>query len=298
MNITIILVILNGIIPLSSSISTGSNKLDTKASTCPLESELLIQDSNYHIWVVIIVVGDIERDAHGSTALTNILLSNGCPINQIKKLIEENATKEAILHIPFEWLETNDIDKDDIVIFYFSMHGYQIKDQQPLDEPDNYDEFVAPYDYDANNLSTYILDEELNERFDVLKLNNLVVIFETCNSGGMIDGSQDLSNSGRVILTSCAANESSWPIFLRKQWLFPHYLFQGLSGFADLNKDRWITAEEAYYYAKNPTIIRSAILAKIFSLIPFIPHDFFPQHPQLYDGWPSAENNSKELRLF
>ncbi|MCK5300807.1 MAG: hypothetical protein KAJ21_02810, partial [Thermoplasmatales archaeon] len=76
-----------------------------------------------------------------------------------------------------------------------------------------------------------------------------------------------------------------------------NFLFKGLSGPADLNGDMVISVEEAYIYAETPTIKRSAILAFVYSFIPFMPHDFFPQHPQIYDGWPSHEDNDEELHL-
>jgi hypothetical protein len=59
-----------------------------------------------------------------------------------------------------------------------------------------------------------------------------------------------------------------------------------------------ISAEESYKYAESLTIKRSAIYAFVYSLIPFIPHEFSPQHPQIFDGWPSIENNNDELNLF
>jgi hypothetical protein len=248
------------------------------------------------IWAVIIAVGDIKRDTYGVNSFIEILLSQGCSNNNIKKLIEENATKQQILNEPFEWLKNNDIKDEDIIIFFFSMHGSRIEDQQPYDEPDNYDEYLVPYDYD--NLNNYILDEELNNKFYSLNFKNLVIIFETCYSGGMIDGANDLSQSGRIIITSSNANESSWPMYLRTRWLFPNFLFQGLSGLADLNEDKVITVEEAYKYAEKPTIKRSTILAFVYSFIPLIPHEFFPQHPQIYDGWPSHEDNDEELPLI
>ena len=298
MKFFLILVIFCVLLPSSSSMSTSSIRIGTLASISQGKSTSLCGDGNVQYWAVIITVGEALRDGHGSNALTNILLSHDCPIDHIKEIVEENATKEAILQVPFAWLQTQNIDDDDIVIFYFSMHGSQIDDQYPLDEPDMYDEYVVPFDYDAGNLSTYLFDEELSEKFNTLDLTNLLIIFETCNSGGMIDGSADLSGSGRVIMTSCAADESSWPMYFWRHWMFPHFLFRGLIGFADLNRDKMITAEEAFFYAETPTILRSTIYAKLFSLIPFIPHDFFPQHPQLYDGWPTEENNTEELMLF
>lgn len=249
-----------------------------------------------NIWSVIISVGDINRDTYCVKSLTEILLSQGCTNNNIKKLIEENATKYNILNEPFNWLNNKEINENDIVIFFFSMHGNKIEDQPPYDEPDNYDEYLVPYDYD--NKTNIILDEELNEKINSIECKNLVLIFETCYSGGMIDGSSDLSHSGRIIITSCDANESSWPMQLRNRWLFPNFFFKGLSGPADLNDDMTISFEEAFKYAEPLTIKRSKIFAFAYSFIPFIPHEFFPQHPQIYDGWPTSEDNNLELEFI
>ena len=260
-----------------------------------VESKDINLEKQTKIWAVIIAVGDIKRDEYGVDSFTETLLSQGYSNNNIIKILEENATKQKILNDPFEWLKNNDISDEDIIIFYFSMHGGRIEDEQPYDEADDYDEFLIPYDFE--NKSNYILDEELNDKFNSLDFKNLVLIFETCYSGGMIDGANDLSQSGRIIITSCDANESSWPMYLRTRWLFPNFLFQGLSGPADLNEDKAITAEEAYKYAEIPTIRRSTFFAFIYSFIPLIPHEFVPQHPQIYDGWPSHEDNLEELHL-
>jgi hypothetical protein len=275
-----------------------SQEMNIESKTNELEIYRISQDNEPQIWTVIISVGDIKRDTYAINSLNDLLISQGYSDDRIKKIIEEEAIKDAILNDPFEWLQSNEINENDIVIFYFSMHGNKIEDQPPLDETDNYDEYLVPYDYDSENKSNYILDEELTYRINELNLSNLLLIFETCYSGGMIDGKNDLAGQGRIILTSCDADESSWPMYLRIRWLFPHFLFKGLLGSANINDDMWISAEEAFYYAETLTIKRSTILASIFSLFPFIPHDFEPQHPQLFDGWPSIENNSEELQLI
>jgi hypothetical protein len=294
----LIIIILSSTLPISKYNIAESQGINIKFKTNQLDILTTLNEIESQIWAIIISVGDVKRDAYGVNTLNDLLISQGYSKENIKKYIEENATKESILNAPFKWLKTNEIRENDIVIFYFSMHGNRIEDQIPLDEPDNYDEYLAPYDYDPDNKSSYILDEELGSRINDLNINNLLLIFETCYSGGMIDGDNDLKNSGRIIITSCDTDESSWPMYLRIRWLFPHFLFKGLLGPADINNNMWISAEEAFYYAEAPTIKRSSILAIIFSFIPYIPHDFVPQYPQIYDGWPSIEDNSEELQLI
>jgi len=63
--------------------------------------------------------------------------------------------------------------------------------------------------------------------------------------------------------------------------------------YADLNNDGFVSAEEALKYTEEPVAFRSTIFNRLFN------KDAPPtQHPQLYDGWPSVENNTEELKLI
>jgi len=267
-------------------------------------SSIYSGDGNTNYWAVFIVVGGGQGYRHhaiwglrSANALKNILIKHGWQENNIKFLFEEQATTEAIFNT-FKWLNESGEDQDDIILFFFQGHGYNIsEDRIPLDEPDGKDECYFPWDNESNGWSwdTYIIDDELGARFNSLKSKNIIGIFETCHSGGWIDGSSDISRSGRVILTSCAANEASAPIVTRMRWLFPHYIIQGLKGRADRNSDEFVSAEEAFYYAIIPTILRSTIFNLMVYLIEPVP---LTQHPQLYDGWPTEENNQQELLII
>ena len=244
------------------------------------------------LWAVIITVGEPERDNKNAGELYNILLTNGWDKNNILYIKESQATKDVILSSP-NWLEANGADQDDFVLFYFSMHGGRKNDTLPFDEPDNLDEFIVSYKQDDEN--NHILDDELSLMFDQIQSEKLVIVFETCYSGGMIDGTNDLRRTGRIVITSTKEDESSYPIFLIKSWLFPYYFLKGLKGGADKNYDNIITVEEAFEYAKIYTVKRSTIYGYLF----FIFHgSLFIQHPQIYDGWPSEENNEEELKFI
>ena len=242
---------------------------------------------NSELWAVIVTVGEPARDDKNAKDLYKILTNHGWNKSNIYYIKEEQATKDAIVSIP-DWLDVHGADEDDLILFYFSMHGGRTQDVPPLDEPDGLDEYVVAYDNE-------ILDDELGLIFDKIKSENLVLIFETCYSGGMIDGANDLKKSGRIVITSSKEDETSYGIFLIKSWLFPYYLIRGLEGKADKNHDGIITAEEVYEFAKIRTIIRSTFYG--FLLLIFH-KDLFIQHPQIYDGWPSEENNKEELKLI
>jgi hypothetical protein len=53
-----------------------------------------------------------------------------------------------------------------------------------------------------------------------------------------------------------------------------------------------VSAEEALKYTEEPVALRSTIFNRLFN------KDAPTQHPQLYDGWPSVENNTEELKLI
>jgi hypothetical protein len=248
---------------------------------------------NNNLWAVLITVGEPSLDNINAGALYDILTNNGWPENNIYKLIEDDATKESILSIS-DWLNDNGVEKDDLVLFYFSMHGNRTEDVPPIDEPDGLDEFVIAY----NNVK--IFDEELAVMFDEIQTENLTIIFESCYSGGMIDGSNDLKKSGRIVLTSTDVNETSYPyslFFSKNGYLFPYYFIEGLRGPAEKNNDGYISVEEAYEYAKIYTIERSTFFAKLLYVFHKTLENHI-QHPQIYDGWPSEENNQSELKLI
>jgi len=245
--------------------------------------------NNY--WAVIVTVGEPKRDDKNAVELYNLLINHGWDENNILYIKEENATKDDILSIP-DWLNIQGAEQDDLILFYFSMHGGKTDDVFPYDEPDDIDEFVIPYKQDEKEGN--ILDEELADMFDNIFSENLIIIFETCYSGGMIDGADDLRKSGRIIITSAKEDETSYAYYFREGWLFPYYLNRGLQGRADKNRDGFVTAEEAYRYTRFPVILRSTI----YGYLLYIFHkSLFNQHPQIYDGWPSEENNEEELIL-
>jgi hypothetical protein len=261
-------------------------------------------DGNTTYWAIMIVVGGGRGYYHhalwgsrSAKGLIRILKNHGWQEDNIKYLFEKQATKEEIFNT-FQWLNESGEDQDDIVLFFLEGHGYNYShDNPPLDEPDGKDECYFPWDEEANGWSwdTYIIDDELAEQFEKLKSKNIVIVVDTCHSAGMIDGKNDLCKSGRVVLTSCNINEASGPIITRMRWLFPHYIIQSFKERADKNKDHWVSAEEAFRYANLPTMIRSTIFNLICYFIEPVP---LTQHPQLYDGWPTEENNQQELNII
>lgn len=236
-----------------------------------------------------------RRDKNDVRVLKKILRNNGWEDNHIFLLSNEEATTEAILNDSFNWLINNGEDEDDIIFFFFSGHGYyHTGDQPPLDEPDGRDEIIHPWDPDMAgwNPDVVIVDDVLAEKFHTLKSKNIVIIIHTCHAGGWIDGEQDLCESGRVVMVSCGVDESSCMMKYQLHWLFPYYLIQGLRGFADKNGDKCVSAEECFDFTIKPVQFRS----KIYNWM--LTGTASTQNPEIFDGWPTEENNDEELMLI
>jgi len=183
-------------------------------------------------------------------------------------------------------------DSDDLALVYFSGHGgYMVDDDG--DEADGFDEYLVFGDRE-------VLDDEVAEWMAPLTPGELVVIVDSCFSGGMVKGSPDLVKSGStgggvakddgfvadlmrpltkggdigqhddcVIITGCDDYESSYfEPAVGSSWL-TYYLSEALqTQAADTDADGYTSAEEAYAYAA-----------------PLVTGENSDQHPQIQDNY-------------
>lgn len=130
--------------------------------------------------------------------LTKCLISNGYEKGNIKRLINQEATKAAIVKALKEFAAQ--CRPGDKVIFHFSGHGQPISDLNGDEKKKPFDEAIVPYDacrtrrykigdryYNGEN---HLTDDELNHLLDDIKkrLGNkgyLFVSFDACYSEGM-----------------------------------------------------------------------------------------------------------------
>ena len=101
----------------------------------------------------------------------------------IKRLLDEEATYEAIVSTIRTWL-IEETTAGDQVYFYFSGHGVQVRDQNG-DEKDNKDEALAPYDLEVgeNDFSNVLADDEIETLLAQLQGRAVTVIVDACHSG-------------------------------------------------------------------------------------------------------------------
>jgi outer membrane protein OmpA-like peptidoglycan-associated protein/uncharacterized caspase-like protein len=129
-------------------------------------------------------INSLTWPAHDVERMRKVLPLYGFPRQQTVVLKNEKATKEAIV-AQLEWLRRVSLPGDR-VLFYFGGHGSQVPDQDG-DEPDNKDETLAPYDASPAG-HTHLRDDWLALWTQELKSRKLLLIFDSCFSGGASRG--------------------------------------------------------------------------------------------------------------
>lgn len=147
-------------------------------------------------------------------------------------LTNSAATKEAILtaiRTTFKYSST-----DDIVVFFFSGHGYK-------------GGFVA---YDG-----YLSYEDVRQAMSVTHCKNKMIFADACFSGKMRQGSsevkQEHEKSNVMLFLSSRDNETSIERRDMKNGFFTSCLVDALRGKSDSNRDRTITAKELFKFVSD-----------------------------------------------
>ncbi len=229
--------------------------------------------------------------------------------DNILLLTDSQATKTAIRDAITKWLDVRE-DEDTLVMFFFSGHGMYDWDDDS-DENDQFDEFLVPYDVDCDPCypevedpvwlsETAISDDELDSWLDELESDRIVIVIDSCFSGGMVEATagaartlslgtrtvdglgplqvgdgfaMDVEETGRLVLMASREDQESWEFGALKDGVFSYYFIKALwSSSADLNGDGVVSAEEAFLY------LNSRVDSYVFT------ETGYHQYPQMYDG--------------
>jgi hypothetical protein len=146
---------------------------------------------------------------------------------------DEQATKANLQKLIAQWLP-GVTEPGDTVFLYYSGHAGQLDTSDPS-EPDGQDEAIGPYDLEggregesreqalARFRETNITDDTLARWLENLQGRHVVLIVDTCHSGGLVGGKgaikslldgeaarvKDIVQLNTIVLTSCAADEQS-----------------------------------------------------------------------------------------
>jgi hypothetical protein len=121
----------------------------------------------------------------------------GVPNEDIRVVVNERATRDAIVHRLRTMIR--DAREGDILVFYYSGHGSQIRDRDGDELSDNLDELICPYDMDWDR-RTYILDDDLVDLFAEARAGILMeAFFDCCFFGaGALRGGRHVARRSRV----------------------------------------------------------------------------------------------------
>jgi metacaspase-1 len=143
-------------------------------------------ESTTRIRAVLVGIDEYERDDVPSltgcvndVALVRSLLKQyfEVPNEDLRIVVNGRATKANIL----SRLEATiaRAEAGDVVVFYFSGHGSQVRDRNGDELTDGLDEIICPYDMDWDR-GTYILDDDLDAIFATLPPDVLLEAFFDC----------------------------------------------------------------------------------------------------------------------
>jgi hypothetical protein len=119
------------------------------------------------------------RGCVNDVALVRMLLKQyfQVPNEDLRIVVNQRATKANILHRLQDMIQRS--QPGEVLVFYFSGHGSQIRDRDGDELTDSLDEIICPYDMDWDR-KTYILDDDLDEIFATLPPEVLLEAFFDC----------------------------------------------------------------------------------------------------------------------
>ena len=199
----------------------------------------------------------------------------GFPVENVKLLLNDQATRESITKILGEWLP-GQAKPDDMVLIFYSGHG-GIEPDLSGEEADGNSKYIIPYDTDPKNLfSTAIQNSNLSGMLQRIGSNQMVFLIDCCYSGGATTGQEviksissptakvgtdvynDFSGSGRVIISASLSDQVSYEIPKLNHGIFTYNLLEGISGKADYNKDGVVTLIAEMYPFLSQEVVKMA----------------------------------------
>jgi len=293
----------SGFSSISFAISTNENQL--KETNESIEKQLTIVEEEPTYYAIIIGIEQYKNniqskrstiDESARAAYDKLITGKNFEEENIKLLINHNATKNSIKNTLLTWLEPIET-KEDNVLFYFIGKTDKIKDTSI------YEANTFSYCYDSTNTSNptdKITDKELDNWLDNLDSKHISLIFDTSYAKYM----RALPQFGRSILRSTGhlfpqtnPTDNSLPLTT-----FSHFIIQGLTGYADENDDGKISSQELFRFTKRQSIQHS--LETFITKIKQLDFRFHPQFPSFSNrhlgifplftipfGWKQLTNN-------
>jgi hypothetical protein len=194
-----------------------------------------------------------EELRHSAEVLhEKMLRRGGLDPARTRLVVDEQATRAALEELITGWLP-GITQPGDTVFIYFSGHAGTSPNRDGS-EPDGRDEMLGPYDLETGTDSmtveqrmarfrdSSIVDDVLARWIEELSGRHVVLILDTCHSGGVVEGKglsrffsdeaarvKDIAQLDVTVLTSCAADEQSlFEGTPDKTMWFTHFLAQAV----------------------------------------------------------------------
>jgi hypothetical protein len=224
---------------------TGAYVVTLQQGTAP---EVSASSSARRVYAVMVGISDypgtandLPLTADDARKLQQALARQGTLAPESVTLIDGQATR-AGLRSAFQRVAAA-AGPNDLFIFFYSGHGNQVRSQVSATEPDGKNETIEMVDGS-------ITDDEMNEMFQQVRAQTALLVLDSCFSGGF---ARDVVSRPGVMglfsseedLTSSVAEKFQAGGFLS------HFMQTGLSGGADENRDRVITAGELGAYVRR-----------------------------------------------
>ena len=138
--------------------------------------------------------GDLPGAEHDARGVRDVLLSKyGFPADNIRMILNQEATRANIEAALTEWLPERARPGDNVTVFYAG-HGSQMWDESG-DEDDGLDETLAPADVSPTSTEFDISDDDFGAWLRALPTDNVVVFLDNCSSGS---GTRDVTPFSRT----------------------------------------------------------------------------------------------------
>jgi tetratricopeptide (TPR) repeat protein len=170
-----------------------------------------------------------DKDAEDFTKF--LIETQGFPEANVKCLVNEEATRENILGALGETWLPRKVNKEDLVVVYFSTHGSpSVMDAKGVN-------YLLAHDTDKEVLyATGIPVQDLTRMVrDKVHADRVVVIMDACHSGAAkaddrlkISADSMANESGQVVICSSLPEEVSWESKQYRNSVFTRHLMNGL----------------------------------------------------------------------